>query len=216
MAACMESQSFIRSAQSRPRDGTCVSDVCGSAQSLGSCRNRLEQETLGDLLFSQVRSPKEIQEFSTGTAQPQGGLAALHPQSLTTIPRTTAKLLQSPTQVTLNLILHHMAVRSQPPRPSMVSTRPAKALVTSEGLVSVAPVGKNASTSGRSGSMCFLSMTKSSMTCPLQGCVCNTDFYQGKSSPRLLPTTPSTVTDECELVGVTCLKALTLKMRNWV
>ena len=28
MAACMESQSFIRSAQSRPRDGTCVSDVC--------------------------------------------------------------------------------------------------------------------------------------------------------------------------------------------
>ena len=30
MAACMESQSFIRSAQSRPRDGTCVSDVCGS------------------------------------------------------------------------------------------------------------------------------------------------------------------------------------------
>ena len=30
MAACMESQSFIRSAQSRPRDGTCVSDVCES------------------------------------------------------------------------------------------------------------------------------------------------------------------------------------------
>ena len=29
MAACMESQSFIRSAQSRSRDGTCVSDVCG-------------------------------------------------------------------------------------------------------------------------------------------------------------------------------------------
>ena len=28
MAAWMESQSFIRSAQSRPRDGTCVSDVC--------------------------------------------------------------------------------------------------------------------------------------------------------------------------------------------
>ena len=27
MAACMELQSFIRSAQSRPRDGTCVSDV---------------------------------------------------------------------------------------------------------------------------------------------------------------------------------------------
>ena len=30
MAACMESQSNIRSAQSRPRDGRGVSDVCGS------------------------------------------------------------------------------------------------------------------------------------------------------------------------------------------
>ena len=29
MAACMESQSNIRSAQSRPRDGRGVSDVCG-------------------------------------------------------------------------------------------------------------------------------------------------------------------------------------------
>ena len=33
MAACMESQSFIRSAQSRPRDGTCVSYVCGATAS---------------------------------------------------------------------------------------------------------------------------------------------------------------------------------------
>ena len=34
MAACMESRSFIRSAQSRPRDGTCVSDVCASVSSI--------------------------------------------------------------------------------------------------------------------------------------------------------------------------------------
>ena len=36
MAACMESQSFIRSAQSRPRDGTCISDVCG-LHAIASC-----------------------------------------------------------------------------------------------------------------------------------------------------------------------------------
>ena len=34
MAACMESQSIIRSAQSRPRDRRGVSDVCGTALSL--------------------------------------------------------------------------------------------------------------------------------------------------------------------------------------
>ena len=38
MAACMESQSFIRSAQSRSRDSTCVSDVCGVWQ--GSMHGR--------------------------------------------------------------------------------------------------------------------------------------------------------------------------------
>ena len=37
MAACMESQSNIRSAQSRPRDGRGVSDACGSNKPFPTC-----------------------------------------------------------------------------------------------------------------------------------------------------------------------------------
>ena len=52
MAACMESQSFIRSAQSRPRDGTCVSDVC-------------------ELFISSSRTKREINRTENKSRPPQ-------------------------------------------------------------------------------------------------------------------------------------------------
>ena len=43
MAACMESQSNIRSAQSRPRDGRGVSDVCGATLGVGTASLKFRQ-----------------------------------------------------------------------------------------------------------------------------------------------------------------------------
>ena len=53
MAACMESQSNIRSAQSRPRDGRGVSDVC-------DCRSGLLFRRNSFIIFNTYNSSKSL------------------------------------------------------------------------------------------------------------------------------------------------------------
>ena len=196
-----------------------------------TCRNWLEQDTRGD--WSKVRAPKEIQEFSAGMAQPQGGLAALHPQSF--------KGLCHPWGSANPPLSAEDDYNSKDNSKIIAITHPGNSESTSHGREEPASEAFSGVHEARNGPC---SVSRSCVHCSCgQKCQYISAFWQQvfgndqeiinelppagmckqhKTSTRedhrqrLLPTTPSTMTDECELVDVTCLKALTLKMRHWV
>ena len=70
----MESQSFISSAQSRPRDGTCVSDVCVTDTTKNVTFPRIQWQTAKITSETIIRLPIIRAQYGNLASEPQCSL----------------------------------------------------------------------------------------------------------------------------------------------